>query len=107
MADLPEVTTSTFDEFTGSGVAVVDFTATWCGPCKLIKPTLAELAQEYEGKVNVGALDIDENRETAMKFQVMSVPTVLFFKDGKPVDAIVGVQSKEKFTEKLDALLSA
>ena len=109
MADIPQVTSSSFDEFTGTGVAVVDFTATWCGPCQLIKPAIAELAAEYEGKAKVGALDIDQNQDTAIRYQVMSVPTVLFFKDGERVDVMTGAHPKAKdiIKEKIEALLSA
>ena len=105
MADIPQVTSATIDEFTGTGVAVVDFTATWCGPCQLIKPAIAELAEEYEGKAKVGALDIDQNQDTAMRYQVMSVPTVLFFKGGEKVDQVVGLLPKTQYKAKLDQLL--
>jgi len=84
---------------------MVDFFATWCGPCQILAPTVEELAQEYKGKAKIGKLDIDQNQELASQYQVMSVPTLIFFKDGQEVDRIMGVQSKEAFKEKLDNLL--
>jgi len=83
----------------GSGAAVVDFWATWCGPCKMLGPTIEELADELEGQAVVGKVDVDENRDLASQFGVMSIPTVIFFKDGKEVSRLVGVQSKEKLLE--------
>jgi thioredoxin 1 len=84
---------------------MVDFWAEWCGPCKMIAPTVAELAKEYEGRVKVVKLDVDSNYQTAGIYDVRSIPTLLFFKNGKVVDKIVGVQSKQKLKEKLDASL--
>ncbi|PIT90582.1 MAG: thioredoxin [Candidatus Komeilibacteria bacterium CG10_big_fil_rev_8_21_14_0_10_41_13] len=84
---------------------MVDFFATWCGPCQILAPTVEELAQEYKGKAKIGKLDIDQNQELASQYQVMSVPTLIFFKGGQEVDRIMGVQSKEAFKEKLDNLL--
>ena len=85
------------------GLAVVDFWATWCGPCRIIAPILDQLASEYAGKAKVTKLDVDANQKTAMRFNVRSIPTVLFFKDGKLVDQVVGavpkVQLESKFKE--------
>ncbi len=72
------------------GLAVVDFWAEWCGPCRLIAPIVDQLAAEYQGKAKVAKLDVDSNQRTAMKYNVRSIPTVLFFKNGKLVDQIVG-----------------
>ena len=88
----------------GKGGAVVDFWATCCGSCKMLGPTIEELADELEGKVVVGKVDVDENRDLAGEFGVMSIPTVIFFKDGKEVTRLVGVQSKEKLLATANSL---
>jgi thioredoxin 1 len=76
------------------GLAVVDFWATWCGPCRMIAPILDQLSVEYEGQVKVAKLDVDSNIKTATRFNVRSIPTILFFKDGKLVDQVVGAVPK-------------
>ncbi|GAB4137096.1 MAG: thioredoxin [Ignavibacteriales bacterium] len=84
---------------------VVDFWAAWCGPCRMIAPIIEELANEYEGKVKVGKLDVDENQQTAINYGVRSIPTVLFLKGGKVVDQIIGAQQKKNFVEKISKML--
>jgi len=81
------------------GLAVVDLGASWCGPCKIIEPIVEELASEYAGKVSFFKMDVDDHRNTAAKFMIRSVPTLLFFKDGKVVDTVVGAVPKEKLVE--------
>ena len=81
---------------------VVDFWAPWCGPCKMVSPTIEELAKDYEGKVVVGKMNVDENPETAGQYGVMSIPTVMVFKGGKPVKAMVGAQGKETYKKAID-----
>jgi thioredoxin 1 len=83
------------------GLAVVDFWATWCGPCRMIAPILDQLATEYAGKVKVAKLDVDTNIKTATRFNVRSIPLLLFFKDGKVVDQIVGAVPKTHIENKL------
>ena len=83
---------------------LVDFWATWCGPCRTIAPTIEELASDYDGKARVVKLDVDNNPQTAMKYGIRSIPSLLFFKDGRPVDQMVGVVPKKVLAEKLDAL---
>ncbi|HCA7653430.1 TPA: thioredoxin [Staphylococcus pseudintermedius] len=97
-----EVKDSNFDEQIQSGVKLVDFWATWCGPCKMIAPVLEDLAVDYEGKADILKLDVDQNQATAAKFEVMSIPTLIVFKDGQPVDKIVGFQPKENLAQVLD-----
>ncbi|HDB4748484.1 TPA: thioredoxin [Staphylococcus aureus] len=97
-----KVTDADFDSKVESGVQLVDFWATWCGPCKMIAPVLEELAADYEGKVDILKLDVDENPSTAAKYEVMSIPTLIVFKDGQPVDKVVGFQPKENLAEVLD-----
>ena len=83
-----------------TGVTVVDFWATWCGPCRMIAPILDQLAVEYQGKVRVAKLDVDSNQKTAMRFNVRSIPALLFFKDGKLVDQVIGAVPKAALSAK-------
>lgn len=99
------LTDQNFDSEIGTGVVMVDFWAPWCGPCKIIGPLIEELSEEYSGKVKVGKMNVDEN-ETAGRFSVMSIPTVMIFKDGKPVKSMVGAQSKENYKKALEEALS-
>lgn len=84
------------------GVVLVDFFATWCGPCKMMAPVIDELSNEFEGKAKIGKLDVDENNKSASEFGVQSIPTLILFKDGKEVDRMIGFQSKEVLKEKLE-----
>lgn len=87
------------------GVAVVDFWAAWCGPCRLIGPIIEELHNEYKGKVVVGKVDVDANPEISMKYGIRSIPTVLILKNGEVVDKQVGVATKQAFVTKIEAQL--
>jgi thioredoxin 1 len=84
---------------------VIDFWATWCGPCRMLAPIIAELAKEYEGKVVVGKCDVEENEDLAQEFGIRNIPTVLFSKGGEMVDKVVGAVNKSKLDEKFQALL--
>ena len=89
-----EFTDSNFTDETKEGLVLVDFWAPWCGPCRMVGPIIEELAGDYEGKVKVGKLNVDDNQKTAMGFQVMSIPTVILFKNGEPVETMVGLRPK-------------
>lgn len=84
---------------------MIDFWAVWCGPCRMIAPLVEELAVEYAGKVKIGKLDVDNNPETAVKYGVRSIPTLLFFKQGKLVDTVLGAVPKNLISGKLDSIL--
>ena len=94
-----------FDETVKDGVVLVDFWATWCGPCKMLAPTIEELAEDYEGKAKVCKVDVDENQGLAVRFGVFSIPTVFILKDGVVVKKIIGLSDKDEYTEELDKLL--
>ncbi|MBP2240651.1 thioredoxin 1 [Cytobacillus eiseniae] len=98
---ITNVTDQNFTNETGSGTVLVDFWAPWCGPCKMIAPVLEEVDSEMSDKVKIVKLDVDENQETAGKYGVMSIPTLLVFKDGEVVDKVVGFQPKEALVELL------
>ena len=102
-----EFTDTNFQEkaLQDGSVAVVDFWAEWCGPCRMIAPFIEELSHEYDGKAVIGKLNVDDNQEVSMKYNVRSTPTVLFFKNGEVVDRQVGVTSKKNLSAKIEALL--
>ena len=107
MAAPVKVTDSTFEQMVveSDKLVLVDFWAEWCGPCKMIAPILDQIAQELDDKLVIGKLDIDENQNTAMAFGVMSIPTLLLFKGGEPVDRIVGYQPKPQLMARLQSHL--
>lgn len=88
-----------------SSVVVVDFWATWCGPCRMLAPTVEEVSELMEGKVVVAKCNVDEAREVALKYRIMSIPTLIYFKNGEVVDKTVGVVSKEDIVSKINSLL--
>ncbi|MGE6896801.1 thioredoxin [Priestia flexa] len=99
---IAHATDQTFSNEIGSGLVLVDFWAPWCGPCKMIAPVLEELDQEYGEKVKIVKVDVDENQETAGNHGVMSIPTLILFKDGQKVDQVIGYQPKEALAELVD-----
>ena len=103
MSQAMAVTDATFESEVeqANGLVVVDFWATWCGPCRMIAPALDQIASEYQGKVKVAKVDVDANGKSAMRFNVRSIPMLLFFKDGKVVDQIVGAQPKANIEAKV------
>lgn len=104
MSNAMSVTDATFEQEVEKhqGLTVVDFWATWCGPCRIIAPILDQLASEYDGKVKVTKLDVDANIRTATRFNVRSIPMLIFFKDGRVVDQIVGAVPKNMIQSKFD-----
>ena len=102
-----QITDASFDEVVlkSDKPVLVDFWATWCGPCRMLGPVIEELATEYEGRVVVGKVDVDNNQEFAAKYGVRNIPTVLVFKDGEVLGRQVGVAPKKTYTDALDSLL--
>ncbi len=109
MGEPIEVNESTWDdEVINSELPVlVDFWAEWCGPCKMIAPSVRDLALEYDGKLNVAKLDVDSAPNIAMKYRVSSIPALIFFKDGQPVDQVIGAVPKGALKKKIDAVLAS
>jgi len=95
--------TAEFDEAVSKGLVLVDFWATWCGPCRMLAPVIERLADRYDGSVKVCKVDIDEEPSLAERFGVMSIPTVMVFKDGRQVAQTVGVQPEDAFVRMIDA----
>ena len=101
-----QITSENFESLkNGAQPLVVDFWATWCGPCRMVGPVISELAAQYDGKITVGKCDVEENEELAVEFGIRNIPTILFFKGGEVVDKVVGAVSKAKLDEKFKALL--
>ncbi len=105
--NIETLTDATFDEqVKGSDVPVlVDFWAEWCGPCKMISPVLEEIAQEQAGKIRIGKLNIDDNLDVTRRFEVMSIPTLILFKDGEPQVRLIGAKPKGQLLEEISAYL--
>jgi len=90
------LTNQNFEEEVKEGLVLVDFFATWCGPCKMMEPVISKIADEYKGKVKVGKVNVDDENELAMKYGISSIPTLILFKDGKPLKTLIGLSSKSE-----------
>ena len=104
-----ELTDSNFEEIVlkSDKPVLVDFWAEWCGPCKMIAPAVHDLAEEYTGKLNVAKVDIDNSPEIATKYGIRSIPALIFFRDGKPVDQVIGALPKGALKKKIDSVLGS
>jgi len=107
MADTQVLTDDNFQNETSDGLVLVDFWAPWCGPCRMVSPVIEGLAGDYEGKLKVGKVNVDDNQQVAMQFRVMSIPTVILFKDGQPVETMIGAQPKSAYQARLQPYLRA
>ena len=105
MSEVIVLSSENYDEVTGSGIAIVDFYADWCGPCKMMAPIFDEAKDAYDGKATFAKINVDDNKEIAMNNKVMGIPTLLFFKEGQLIDRITGVIDKDALYAKIDALV--
>jgi thioredoxin 1 len=103
MANVKTLSDSTFTEEIGAATepVIVDFWAEWCGPCKMIAPVLDEIAAEHEGKISIAKLNVDDNPKVARDFEVMSIPTLIVFKDGQPAKRLIGAKGKGQLLDEL------
>jgi len=99
-----DLTASNFDESIKEGIALVDFWAPWCGPCRMLAPVIEELAEDFDGKAKICKVNTDEEQDIAVKYGIRSIPTILFFKDGELVDQMVGASSKQVLADKINSL---
>lgn len=106
---ITNVTGATWDKevLETKGLVMVDFWAVWCGPCRMIAPTVEELSKEYAGRLKVAKLNTDENPDIASSHKIMGIPTIMFFKDGQKVDQVVGVIPKEQLKAKIESFLNS
>ncbi|NQY19733.1 MAG: thioredoxin [Campylobacteraceae bacterium] len=105
MSKYINLTNDNFEATTKEGVSLVDFWAPWCGPCRMIAPVIEELAEDFDGKVNICKVNTDEEQDLSVKFGIRSIPTILFMKDGEVVDTIIGATSKQALTDKINSLI--
>ncbi len=100
-----ELTGADYKATIAEGVSLVDFWAPWCGPCRMIAPIIEELAEDFDGKAKICKVNTDEEQDIAVEFGIRSIPTIIFFKDGEMVDTVVGAQSKQALTDKINEIL--
>ncbi len=101
MTSVTNLNSGNFDKFVKDDIVVIDFWAEWCGPCKIMSPTFEEVAKEFKGRAKFGKINVDDETELAQRYNVMSIPTLMFFRDGKQVDEAIGVISKESLIKKI------
>jgi thioredoxin 1 len=102
VAEVKTLTDATFDGEIAAGSIIVDFWAPWCGPCRMVGPVIDEIAQEHGDKVTVGKVNVDENPAIAQKYGIMSIPTIILFKDGEPSKKVIGARSKADFLKEFE-----
>ncbi len=105
MSKIKNLNVDNIEETIKDGVTMIDFFAVWCGPCKMIAPVIKELAEDFDGKATICKVDTDANKELAIKYEIRSIPTIIFLKDGEIIDRITGAASKDTFTKKINELL--
>ena len=102
MAEVKTLTDATFEDEVAGGSMIVDFWAPWCGPCRMVGPIIDEIATEHGDKVSIGKLNVDENPATAQKYGIMSIPTIILFRDGEPAKKVIGARSKADFVKEFE-----
>lgn len=107
MAKYKELTKNNFDSVVSKGLSFVDFWAPWCGPCRMLSPIIDELADQYDGRVNICKVNTDEEEDLATRFGIRSIPTMMFFVDGQVKDTLVGGTSKQSIVDKIESLLNS
>lgn len=100
-----ELTSGDFESTLAEGVSLVDFWAPWCGPCRMIGPIIEELAEDFEGKANICKINTDEQQDFVFKFNIKSIPTIIFLKDGQVVDSFSGIKTKKEITDLINSLI--